>query len=84
MNGGRKQFKGVLRRIRTDGIKFVLQAFCRIFHEYTAKAAWSSKATQGRIIKMCQHMQNVTLKHVDPVLAKALDDAAIEPQIWGM
>ncbi|KAJ9096810.1 hypothetical protein QFC21_005081 [Naganishia friedmannii] len=43
-----------------------------------------NQATQGRIIKMCQHMQGVTLKQVDPVLAKTLDDVAIEPQIWGI
>ncbi|KAJ9113622.1 hypothetical protein QFC22_005930 [Naganishia vaughanmartiniae] len=43
-----------------------------------------NQATQGRIIKMCQHMQGITLKQVDPVLAKTLEDVAIEPQIWGI
>ncbi|KAJ9104052.1 hypothetical protein QFC19_004186 [Naganishia cerealis] len=42
------------------------------------------QVTKGRIIAMCQHMQGVLLKQVDPVLWQTLENAAIEPQIWGI
>lgn len=52
------------------------------FHRQLTPSAWQPK--KGKIIEMSEHLQGVVLKRVDPVLARRLEDVAIEGQIWGM
>jgi TBC1 domain family protein 5 len=54
------------------------------WYEWRSETVGSSPRRQAKIIEICNHLQGVLIRKIDPVLSGRLEAEGVEGQIWAM